>query len=159
MAKTHLATYLNDHLAGSMTALELLAHLKTAHQDDDLSAFLAELYANVLADRTDLENLMARLEVSQSRPRQAASWLAEKMAQLKLRLDDPVGGDFNLLESFEILSLGIEGKLGLWTALQAASSQAPTLASVDYERLKLRAAEQRRGIEERRLAVAVRALQ
>ena len=33
MANEHLATYLNDHLAGSAVALELLDQLEVTHSD------------------------------------------------------------------------------------------------------------------------------
>lgn len=39
MADEHLATYLNDHLAGSVVALELLDHLAATNSESELSAF------------------------------------------------------------------------------------------------------------------------
>ncbi|HKI01301.1 MAG TPA: hypothetical protein VKK31_04930 [Thermoanaerobaculia bacterium] len=158
MADEHIATYLNDHLAGSAGALELLEHLETAHAGSELGQFAAELRADVEADVRELEGVMERLDVDQSRVRQASAWVGEKLAELKLRLDDRKGGDLHLFESLEALSLGIEGKRSLWRALAAAAQDAPALQVADYERLILRAEEQRGRVEERRLEAARKAL-
>jgi len=39
MDNEHIATYLNDHLAGSVVALELLEHLEAAHDNTPLAEF------------------------------------------------------------------------------------------------------------------------
>jgi hypothetical protein len=158
MANKHLATYLSDHLAGSEAALELLEHLATIQADTPLKSLLDELHADVLADRQELETLMARLHVEESRPRKATAWLAEKVTRLKLRLDDPTDGAFHLFEGLEMLGIGIEGKRGLWRALAATSEIAPELQGVDYARLEQRAKEQHDRIETVRLEVAKAAL-
>jgi hypothetical protein len=158
MADEHIATYLNDHLAGSIVALELMEHLEAAHADTPLESFFAELRADVLADRKELEALMNRLGIDASRTRKATAWLTEKITELKLRLDDPAGGALRLLEALEALSLGIEGKRAMCLALAAASEVRPELKVVDYERMKRRAEEQRQRVEEVRLQAAKAAL-
>ncbi|MBN9518814.1 hypothetical protein J0H58_09885 [bacterium] len=55
----HLATYLNDHLAGSTAALELLEHLERTHPD--LAPSLAVLRRDIEDDRRELEALMTRV--------------------------------------------------------------------------------------------------
>jgi hypothetical protein len=158
MANEHIATYLNDHLAGSVVAIELLEHLEAAHAETDIGRFAAELRADVSADRRELEALMESLQVTESRTRKVSAWLSEKMTELKLRLDDPGDGALRLLEALEAVSLGIEGKLGLWRALAAASEGAPPLQEFDYERLAQRAIDQRNRVEAERLKAAKRAL-
>ncbi len=158
MAREHIATYLNDHLAGATGALELLEHLETAHAGTEVGRLAAELRADVEVDSQTLESLMERLEVDRSRTRKAAAWLGEKVAELKLRLDDPAGGSLRLFESLEALSLGIEGKRSLWRALATAAEEAPELRVADYEGLIRRAEEQRSRVEAARLEVAGRAL-
>lgn len=158
MAREHIATYLNDHLAGSVGALELLEHLEKEHPDTEVGRLASEVRAEVAADQQVLESLMERLEVTRSRTRRAAAWLGEKAAELKLRLDDPAGGSLRLFESLEALSLGIEGKKSLWQALAAAAEEAPHLRAADYEDLIRRADEQRNRVETARLESARRAL-
>lgn len=158
MADNHLATYLNDHLAGSVAALELLENLQVEQAGTPLESFLAGLRADIAADSQELEALMNRLHVAESRTRKASAWIAEKVTELKLRLDDPAGGALRLFESLEALSLGIEGKRSLWLALEAAAKDAPVLQILDYQRMAQRAEEQRRRVEEERLEAAKRAL-
>jgi hypothetical protein len=154
MANKHLATYLSDHLAGSTVALELLTHLEKAHADTATAGLLTELHADIEADRQELEALMERLHVAESSPRKVMGWLTERITQLKLRLDDPSDGAFRLLESLEVLALGIEGKQGLWKALAAVAMHMPELQGMDYERLTQRAEDQRGRVEGMRLEAA-----
>lgn len=152
MVNKQLATYLNNHLAGSVTALERLSSLETDQVDTELSRFASELRVEIEADQQELEDLMEWLQIPKSRPRQAAGWLTEKAAQVKLRLDDSSDGALHLLESLEILVLGIEGKCRLWSALAAAA--VPGLQLTDYERLTKRAEAQQQRVETVRLAAA-----
>ena len=154
MANSHLSTYLNDHLAGAEAAVEPLDHLEAEHPGTPIAMLAAGLRADVVADRRELETLMVRLDVARSGPRQAGAWLAEKATQLKLRLDDPQGGGLRLLEIFEALSLGIEGKRLLWRSLKTAAVYNPELQGTDYASLERRADEQRLGVEPFRMGAA-----
>ena len=133
MANPYLATYLNDHLAGSAAAIELLDHLEKEHAGTQIAMLAVGLREDIAADRRELEALMARLGISQSTPRKATAWLAEKATQLKLKLDDPQGGGLRLLETFEALSLGIEGKRLLWRSLKTAAVYNSELQGTDYQ--------------------------
>jgi hypothetical protein len=152
----HLATYLNDHLAGAMVALELLEHLQKAHAGTPMEKFAADLYAEIDEDRQVLINLMSKLNIAESRTRQAAAWLTEKAGRVKLRFDDPSGGDLLLYQILETLSLGIEGKSSLWTALEAAAEDAPALRVENYDALRQRAVQQRDRVESHRITTARR---
>jgi hypothetical protein len=158
MAEEHIATYLNDHLAGAIAATTLLEYLEAAHAGTPLAAFLAELRADIVEDRQELEALMRQLQVAESRTRKGTAWLSEKVTELKLRLDDPSGGSLRLLETLEAMAIGIEGKRALWRALAAAAESTPRLQVVDYKRLEQRAEEQRQRVEVRRLEAAKLAL-
>jgi hypothetical protein len=158
MASKHVAIYLNDHLAGSVVAVELLEHLDATHKGTPLESFVAQLSTDIEADRQELKSLMDRLGVAESHTRKASAWLAEKVTELKLVVDDPADGELRLFESLETLSLGIEGKRALWLALSSAAEEAPELRVADYERLVRRAEEQRSRVELVRLEVAKRAL-
>lgn len=158
MAHKHLATYLNDHLAGSSAALEMLEVLASAYAGSDVERFARELHDEILEDRLELEGLMARLQISQSPPRKAVGWISEKLAQLKLRIDDPAGGAFRLFEATEAISTGIEGKRLLWRALEAIAVDPPGSGGCDYDRLIRRAEDQRRRVEQVRIDAARKAL-
>ena len=154
MADEHIATYLNDHLAGSEVALELLEFIKAEQSGMPMEQLIAELRAEITADRQELEVLMVRLNVSQSRTRKATAWIGEKVTELKLHLDDPSGGPLRLLEALEALALGVHGKWGLWQALAAAAQETPALQLTDYKELAKRAEAQRDKIEAARLEAA-----
>ncbi len=158
MANEHIATYLNDHLAGSVVAVELLEELEAAHAGTPLAEFFSRLRVDISADRQELQTIMGRLNIAESGPRKVSAWLTEKFTEIKLRLDDPTGGDLRLFESLEVLSLGIEGKRSLWLALSAVAKDTPALKLADYEHLTQRAEEQRSRVEAKRLETAKKAL-
>jgi hypothetical protein len=158
MTAEHRAIYLNDHLAGAIAALELLKHLESSYAGSNIAKDFAALRTDIAADCDELKMLIERLRAAQSAPRKAAAWLASKLSELKLRVDDRATGPLRLLESVEALRLGIEGKLALWRGLAAAAELAPALRGVDYERLARRAQEQRDRAEAIRLEAAKAAL-
>jgi hypothetical protein len=156
MAREHLATYLNDHLAGANFAVELLEQL--ASEAGDLKTALSALKTHIEEDREQLRSLMARLGIAESRVRKAGSWIAESFAEVKFGMDDEPEGPLRRLERLEFLGLGIDGKIALWHALSAASQSNKDLRAIDYESLKVRAEEQRARVEVWRLEAARDAL-
>src|SRR5258708_10833066 len=82
--RRHLTVYLNDHLAGSMVAVELLMALERTHAE--IEPALAALRVDVEQDQTELKTLMDRLNIAESGVRKIAGWLAEKTTQLKMRI-------------------------------------------------------------------------
>jgi hypothetical protein len=158
MPNESLATYLNDHLAGSVVALQLLDHLEEDGAGTAQASILANVHADIEADRQELEAFMARLGIAVSEPRQATGWLVEKLSELKLHLDDAGDGALRRLEALETVSLGIAGKQALWHALAAAAEDVPELNGLDYTRLARRAETQREMVERLRLHAAKEAL-
>lgn len=151
-AAARLGLYLNDHLAGSVAALELLDHLIGSERPEPTARTLSELRQEIEEDQATLRELLRRINVGESLPRKAAAWLTEKAARLKLRLHGSADDSLELLEALEALSLGIEGKRGLWHAL----APLPVFAGVDFDRLQYRAVQQRNRVEVERLAAAYR---
>lgn len=158
MADDHIATYLNDHLAGSVVAVELMENLESVFAGKPIAAFVAGLRVEVEEDVRDLKGIMQRLDISESRTRKVSAWVTERFTELKLRMDDPTGGELRLFESLEALSLGIEGKRSLWMSLSTAAEGTPQLRIADYQRLKQRAEDQRARVEAERLEAAKLAL-
>jgi hypothetical protein len=158
MANESLTTYLNDHLAGSVVALELLDHLEREGAGTAEASTLAGVHADIVADRQELEAFMAQRGIAVSEPRKATGWLVEKLSEIKLRLDDSGDGALRRLEALETVSLGIAGKQALWHALAAAAEDAPQLGGLDYARLGRRAEAQRAVVESLRLHAAKEAL-
>lgn len=158
LSNNHLSTYLNDHLAGSVTIIHLLEHLQQTKAGQGVEGFLAALHREVVADRRTLEEIMQRAQVGQHPHRTATAWLAEQLSRLKLRLDDPGDGALHLLEALELVEVGIEGKRALWSALALAAEQAPLLQGYDYDHLMERAQAQHDRVEAVRTETAKTAL-
>lgn len=153
-----LQTYLNDHVAGSRTALELLDFLIDAHADADSRAFFTTLRADIAADRQTLDDTIARLGGGPSIVREAGGWFADRLTRLKLAIDDPAAGGLKHLEALELLALGILGKRSLWRALETVKPAVAALAGLDLRSLQARAEDQYARVEARRLNTATRAL-
>jgi hypothetical protein len=147
-----LTDYLNDHLAGSVAALEMLDRLVAASGGKPLERFFRDLRADIQQDQEQLSELIAKLGAKESTVRKASAWFAEKLSRPKIDLDDQP--EVGLFLALEALVLGITGKRSLWRALQAASRTVPELARLDYSGLEKRAIEQCERVEARRLEIA-----
>jgi hypothetical protein len=150
----NITNYLNDHLAGSVAALELVDRLIKTYQRQALGRFFRELRQEIEADQETLKELIHKLGVEESTARKAAGWLAEKLSRPKISVSNSPEGDMGLFLALEALVLGITGKHSLWRALAAASKNNPGLAQVDYAELQQRAMEQRDLMETKRLEAA-----
>jgi hypothetical protein len=154
VSRKQIATYLNDHLAGSEAALEILDHLESSHGTGSVGEVARRLRTEITDERKVLKNLLDQLDASASVPRRVAGWLSEKALELKLIADDPGDGYLRLLEAVETLKLGVHGKLGLWVALQANEDVVPVLATVEYQPLIRQAEAQETLLESVRLDAA-----
>jgi hypothetical protein len=141
MAATGLTTYLNDHLAGSVLALELLDHLMQQSPAIGRSE-LAALRAEIEEDQQLLRRILNDVGGDESPIRKAAAWITEKLGQVKLKLDDRVTGELRAFEALEALALGIQGKLLLWRALETVAGSIPSLGGVDFQQLQRQAENQ-----------------
>jgi hypothetical protein len=150
----NLPSYLNDHLAGSVAALELLDRLIETYEARSLGVFFQELRRQVEADQDTLKELIHKLGSDESTGRKAAGWMAEKLTRPKISLSKTRAGEMGLFLALEALVLGITGKHSLWRALAAASKNFPELAQVDYALLQKRALTQRDLVETKRLELA-----
>jgi hypothetical protein len=153
-----LIIYLNDHLAGSVAALELLDHLIRVQPGTAGARTLAVLRTEVEEDQQTLQSLLREVGGKESRVRRGAAWLAEKLGQAKLRLDDPGRGELQTLEALETLALGIQGKSALWRALAVASVHLPQVRHRDFAALEERAQNQFQRVDSLRLQAAPAAL-
>jgi hypothetical protein len=151
-----LATYLHDHLAGAVVAINLLEALRDRHAGEPLGQFAAELLTEVEADREVLQVLAERVGARSSALKEATAWLGEKVSRLKLRRR--AAGGLGTFEALEALALGILGKLALWRAMALVAAADVRLHGVDFDHLAARAQAQHAQVEERRLEAARTAL-
>jgi hypothetical protein len=150
-----LVTYLEDHKAGAGLAIGLLQAMRTRHDDESLSQFAASMLILVEEDET-LRRLAKKIGTGSNILKEAAAWVGEKASRIKLGAGS--SGDFGTFEALEFLSLGIQGKLSLWHALEVAAVSDDRLGELDFETLISRANAQYAKVEERRLTLAKTAL-
>jgi hypothetical protein len=143
-----LPKYLQDHLAGATFAVHLLSDLKE-QSNSDVASLAKELLPAIEADRAILQDFSNQIGVESSSLKDAAAWMAQKAGRLKFDLADPLG----VFEAIETLSLGVVGKLALWTALEC-SAETNRMKMLDFETLKARAQSQHRALETERLKLA-----
>lgn len=156
MDTNRVGIYVADHLAGSQTALELLARLADRYAGHELGAFFGKLRADIEEDQRALLRIAERVGSSRSGGvKRALGWAAEKLTRVKLGVQTKDRDPLALFESLEILALGITGKRGLWRALREIDLADPSLDLVKLER---RAEEQYDAVESRRLHAAREAL-
>ena len=110
----HLAIYLNDHLAGSTTAIELVRRAVEQYEGTPLGDFFAAIGAEIEQDRDTLKAVMAANGVEQQRYKLAAAWAAEKAARLKFNGALLRRSPLTPLVELETLAVGIHGKESLW---------------------------------------------
>ena len=155
-ARRYLAIYLNDHLAGSTGAIEMVERGAKQYEGSELGAFFSRIGTEIEEDRATLEAIMARNGIPQQAYKRAAAWIAEKAGRLKFNGALLRRSPLTPLVELETLAVGIQGKHALWRALQATPPDPETAAQVDY--LVERAERQFDAVEQHRIEVAREAL-
>jgi hypothetical protein len=146
-----LHLYLNDHLAGSVAAIEMVDNLIEHHPADRFTKFFRDLRSEIHADQETLRDLIKKSGAEESAIRKAGAWLAERFGRTKLGdADDSIA----LLQALEGLALGVTGKRLLWRSLKTISANFPELQGTDFSELEHRAEDQFKGIENLRLEIA-----
>ncbi|HVK00509.1 MAG TPA: hypothetical protein VM365_06570 [Gemmatimonadales bacterium] len=157
MSRDALQTYLNDHLAGSVMAIELGERTIRENEGGPVAARLSPLVKQIREDQTVLKGVIERLGTGESSLKKAGAWLAEKAGRVKLGgTDEP--GDLSRLEVLEMLTTGVHGKRALWRALRVVAVRYEELRGLDLDLLERRAAEQHDELEAMRLEAAKAAL-
>jgi hypothetical protein len=155
---SNLERYLNDHLAGSSGAVDLIAAIAKASDDPLQSDFFQDLREKVEDDREILKGLLAKIGQSDSKLLQVAGGLTEKASRLKLLWEGFEPGKLGMFEALEMLCLGIQGKRLLWTILGGIRSSIPEWSDVDFTALAQEAITQRDAVEVYRLQAGIDAL-
>jgi hypothetical protein len=144
-----LDSYLNDHLAGSVSALEVIDHWARAHKGEALGGFFEQIEAEIKADQDRLRDVMRSLGVGESKVRKAGAWAAEKVGRARLMIAGDEPGSLGLVLTLEGLIMGVTGKKLMWHALAAANLA--QLNGYDFEELQRRAEQQIERIDAERM--------
>lgn len=156
--KQLLSIYLNDHLAGSIIALELANRSAASNKGTPLGDALKSVAGEFEEDQRHLEQLMAELGITKNILKEAFAWMSEKAGRLKLNGRLVGYSDLSRLVELEALSLGVEAKLAMWKNLNEIATSIPELATGDLGRFVKRAEIQLDQLEALRPDAARRAL-
>ena len=157
MSRDALRTYLNDHLAGSVMAVELAERAARENEGAPIAARLSRVLEEIREDQALVKGLIERVGAGQNPLKKAGAWLVEKAGRWKLGgTDEP--GELSRLEVLEMLAMGIHGKRALWRALHVVVSRYEELRGLDLGLLERRATEQHDEVEAMRLEAAKAAL-
>jgi hypothetical protein len=157
VSRDALKTYLNDHLPGSVMAIELAERTMRENEGGPVAARLSPLVEQIREDQTVLKGVIERLGTGESSLKKAGAWLAEKAGRVKLGgTDEP--GELSRLEVLEMLTTGVHGKRALWRALRVVAARYEELRGLDLDLLERRAVEQHDELEAMRLEAAKAAL-
>ena len=155
MAYHGLDVYLNDHLAGGTAGVNLAQMAAEEHRSDEHGAFFGEIASDIRKDHETLERIMDALNTDRSATKVAAAEVGSKLMAPKFKGTED---ELNAFVTLETLSIGVEGKHCLWTALRTISDELPELEGFDVDELISRARDQRERIEAKRLEMAPHAL-
>lgn len=158
MNEAHLITYLNDHLAASVGAVELIERCRNENTGTDLAKFLATMKTQIASEQKLIKELIHRFGGAESTLKQAAAWLGEKAGRLKLNNEVFRYSDLSRLEEVEILRAGVHAKAGFWTILHSISNQDSRFNGINFLALFAQAQRQYAQIEEYYMEVAEIAL-
>jgi hypothetical protein len=149
---TYLGIYFNDHLAGSTVGLELAKRVQGETEGTDLGTFMRRLVQELDEDRETLREFMDAVDAGEDRLKVAGGWVAEKLGRLKLNGEVLGESPLSRVVELESLSLGVEGKRGMWIAL--LHTQPERFGADRLQTLIARAERQRDGLEEHRRRAA-----
>jgi hypothetical protein len=153
-----LGTYLNDHLGGATLGSDHARQLEEMHKDGPYEADMARVAGEIEEDLEILQKMMERLGVDESVVKKAGAWVAEKAGRVKFQGISSGDGELGRYLALETMSLGVEGKRSLWTALERIRETVPEIGEFDIDGLIARAESQRATLEELRLSAAPIAL-
>jgi hypothetical protein len=147
-----LDSYLNDHLAGSVGALELTSHWAHLHEGKPLGVFFSNIEAEVRVDQKTLRDLMGSLGIEESKLRKAGAWASEKAGRARVIMAGNEAGSLGLVLTLEGLIMGITGKKLMWRSL--AVVDLPGKSKWNFEELQRRAEQQIEWVEAERIRAA-----
>jgi hypothetical protein len=148
-----LSAYLNDHLAGSVGAVEMIERAIGENTGNLLARRLQPELEEIRKNQDIVRDLIQRIGTAESRLKKAGAWLAEKAGRVKLAgTDEPT--ELSRMETLEALVIGIHGRRALWRALRVAADKHSVLRDLDLDSLERQAAEQHDRVEEWRLEAA-----
>lgn len=153
-ARSLLAIYLNDHLAGAVAGVDLAGRLAGAERDWVGGEALRRLADEIAEDRKALLDMMSALDIPVRHYKTWAAWAAEKVGRLKLNGRLLTRSPLSRVVELEVLRLGVEGKAAGWRTLGVIATGEPRLEATRLDDLGERARRQIKELERLRVLAA-----
>lgn len=112
-----LNLYLSDHLTGAVAGSERIKKMADAYVDTPVFEQLSRVADDIRSERAFLTSLISDLGLRRLRHRQVASWVAERVARLKLNGRIVRRSPMTLVLEAELMRSAVIGKLGGWQTL------------------------------------------
>jgi hypothetical protein len=159
-AQDYIAIYLNDHLAGATSGMELARRMAgSAEPGSESAALLRKLATEITADRAALIKMMAALGIPVRGYKVFGAWAGEKAGRVaKLNGHLLTRSPLSELEETEILRLGVTGKAAGWRTLRTLADTDSSLDAPRLDELLAQASRQEDELEDLRIRVANRLL-
>ncbi|MGH2710605.1 MAG: hypothetical protein ACRDH9_05310 [Actinomycetota bacterium] len=150
-----LGIYLNDHLAGATAGTEISRRTAGSNAGTEYGEALGSIAKEIESDREALREVMRALGVAPNLAKTAFVRLAERTGRVfKLNGRILKYSPLSRVEELELLRIGVEGKLALWTTLKETRAADPRLKGMDFPELARAAERQRDRLEAMRLEAA-----
>jgi hypothetical protein len=142
-----LAIYLKDQHALGIGWRELAARAARRSRGSSLGAVLQEVHRGISADVATFERIMRSLDIEPSRTKATLARLGERAARFKLNGRLVQHSPLSRFEELDVLVMGLDGKVTLWTTLRDGARLGERLPWVDFGELIDRAHSQRAALE------------
>jgi len=137
-----LATYLQDHRAGAAAGLALAQRSARSNEGTALGDVLTEIAREIDEDRQALDDIMGRLDVSESQLKSLGARAGELVGRVKTNGVLTGYSPSSRVVELEGLLAGVSGKRRLWASLSATASTRPELDEAELRALFARATSQ-----------------
>ncbi|WP_328333507.1 DUF892 family protein [Kribbella sp. NBC_00382] len=156
--EARLATYLQDHYAGSSAGIELFKRAADQQTDPVVRTALAKMVQEVEEERTALERYLAAVGAKPDQLKNAGAWMAEKLARLKPNGEILRRSPLSDLVELETLRIAVEGKAAGFRILRSLADDEPGFDAAELDSLLTQVAQQIEDLETLRMATAQRVL-
>jgi len=136
-----LSIYLNDHLAAMTAECELAQRCLASNPDPPWAPVLKAAVGEVQRQQEAVRNILADIGDVEDPFKRAAAWAAEKLGRLKPNDSLLKYSGLSRLVELEMLLLGAQARVSLWSTLEAIMLAAPEPVP-PYDELRAAAAEQ-----------------
>jgi hypothetical protein len=160
MNDKRLRIYLDDHLALMVAEIELVGRCWGNNRAAPLGKFLQQLENEVKAQKSVARDIVHRIggrEGIESRAKQSAAWLAEKLGRFKLNDSLLRYSELSRVVELETLAAAAQERIALWDNIDAVASKDTRLEGITFSFFREQAQKHLDELNTRRRFAAVEA--